>query len=65
MMTTVTSRPKRSPKMIASTKFIFCMPDKMRKEINKICHSRGIELAEYVRESIAKNNNNYKKKKIK
>lgn len=43
----------------AST-FHFVLPDKMRTQIKLICLTRGIEMAQYMRESVIKNNENYK-----
>jgi hypothetical protein len=43
-----------------SSTFIFVLPHKLRKQMEYICIERGIELSEFVRESIRKNNENYK-----
>lgn len=33
---------------------------KMKTEIKTICMARGIEMSQFIRESVAKNNQNYK-----
>jgi len=38
----------------------FILPKKLKKQMKIICLHRGIELAEYTRECIIKNNKNYK-----
>lgn len=61
-MDIATSTPRRkkyNTRLVNCKPFIFMLPDRLRKQCNAICTSRGIELAEYVRESIIKNNKNY------
>jgi hypothetical protein len=41
-------------------KFQFVISKKMKKQIQLICIERGIEMAQYIRESIKKNNRSYK-----
>lgn len=40
--------------------FTFLLPNKMKKQMQFICIERDIELAQYIREAIEKNNNKYK-----
>jgi len=42
-----------------NSKFIFVLPKKLRRQCDLICLERGIEMAEYTRESLKKNNKNY------
>lgn len=41
-------------------RIIFWLPIKLKKQIRLICMERGIEMSSYIRESIIKNNKNYK-----